>query len=776
MDRSRRVTPVVSVWLSLTVALALALSPSTTTLAAGPSGGSVTLADGRVLPPMPSDMLRPSVAAQMLEEHANDPSPGPAQRSLQSLSAGSPSVGTATTTPRVLVPASGGFRGPAGTLPNSLRREVLGFLPYWYVTPTKLAALRYDLLSTIAYFSIGAQANGYLLRGSPASPSTGWAQWNSPAMTDVINAAHARGVRVVPTITSMAWGSDYSAMSQLLNSASYRTRLVNEIAATIRARHADGVNLDFEPVPSSLRSQFTAFVHQLKAGLVAGKVGSYLTVDTSAGAASWATGYDVAGLTSTGGANAVMVMGYDMSWSGSARAGGVAPIDNPYVFDVRQALADHLQLVAPGKLIWGVPYYGRAWNTTGAGLNSTVRSPASSTAFVYYGTDADGPLGGKVLAQQYGRHWDPAGQVPWVVWPASGGYRQAYYDDPTSLRAKYRLINGSQLGGVGIWSLGMDTGTSDLWNMLFDQFVKRSVRLAGADRYATAATVSAASYAAGVPVAYLATGALFADALAAGPAAAKLGGPVLLTTRDVLPEPTAAELGRLKPGRIVVLGGRQVVADAQLQALAVYTAGSVTRLAGTDRYGTAAAVSRATFATGAPVAFIASGATFPDALAGGAAAGRAAGPVLLSAAGAALPAATRVELTRLKPARIVVVGGAAVIPDAQLTTLAAYTAGGVTRQAGADRYATAIAISRAGFAADTPGTVYLATGSDFPDALSAIAPAGRLRAPLLLTRRDALPPGVADELRRLNPSTVIVLGGATSVSGSVIGELAGLWD
>lgn len=79
-------------------------------------------------------------------------------------------------------------------------------------------------------------------------------------------------------------------------------------------------------------------------------------------------------------------------------------------------------------------------------------------------------------------------------------------------------------------------------------------RAAGADRYATAAAASASQFASGVPAAYIATGKGYADALAAGPAAAHRGGPVLLVG-DAIPQATATELTRLEPGEIVVAGG-----------------------------------------------------------------------------------------------------------------------------------------------------------------------------------------------------------------------------
>src|SRR5207247_11074079 len=122
----------------------------------------------------------------------------------------------------------------------------------------------------------------------------------------------------------------------------------------------------------------------------------------------------------------------------------------------------------------------------------------------------------------------------------------------------------------------------------------------GPDRYATAAAVSAAHFAAGVPVVFVATGKGYADALAAGPAAAKRGGPVLLVA-DSVPPPTAAELTRLKPNEIVVVGGAASVSDALLRDLNKYATNGARRIAGRDRYSTAAAIGRETFSSASTV-------------------------------------------------------------------------------------------------------------------------------------------------------------------------------
>jgi spore germination protein YaaH len=322
--------------------------------------------------------------------------------------------------------------------------------------------MQYQLVSTIAYFGVAAYSDGTL-----ATTSTGWSGWNSSAMTDVINAAHSKGVRVVLTVTMMAWDGG-AAQAALLGNATARAQLVNAIVTTVRNRAADGVNLDFEPVSTTLRDQYTSFVRQLKAGLVAAGVGSYLTVCTMGGAAVWASGYDLAGLTAAGAAEAVFVMGYDFSWSGSSRAGGVAPMESPYVLDVQDSIDSYLSIIPGSKIIFGVPYYGRTWLTTSDALNATTVAGASGSSKAYYYT------GARNLAATYGRRWDDVGKVPWFAYydSAKASWVEGYYDDAVSLAAKYDMINARGLAGTGMWTLLMDQGDSALWDLISTKFVQ----------------------------------------------------------------------------------------------------------------------------------------------------------------------------------------------------------------------------------------------------------------------------------------------------------------
>jgi hypothetical protein len=100
----------------------------------------------------------------------------------------------------------------------------------------------------------------------------------------------------------------------------------------------------------------------------------------------------------------------------------------------------------------------------------------------------------------------------------------------------------------------------------------------------------------GTDVVFIATGENYPDALGAGPAAAMGIGPILLVQRDSIPQPTMDELNRLHPAQIYIVGGPAVVSEpvkTQLQNLAF--APTVTRLSGSNRYATAAAISNAIF-------------------------------------------------------------------------------------------------------------------------------------------------------------------------------------
>ena len=195
------------------------------------------------------------------------------------------------------------------------------------------------------------------------------------------------------------------------------------------------------------------------------------------------------------------------------------------------------------------------------------------------------------------------------------------------------------------------------------------VRISGSDRYATAAAVAlrirteTGSY---PKVAFVVTGDKFADALSASPVAYALKAPILLTKAKSVPAASRNALGSLHPDRIVIVGGTTVVSSA-VQRLLTVPGSSVARVAGTTRYATAAAFASRALAerwASERVAYVVTGANFPDALGAGPAAGERGGLLLLtSSTTLSAPIRTTVQSNADKVDAVEVVGGLSAVSN-----------------------------------------------------------------------------------------------------------------
>lgn len=294
-----------------------------------------------------------------------------------------------------------------------------------------------------------------------------------------------------------------------------------------------------------------------------------------------------------------------------------------------------------------------------------------------------------------------------------------------------------------------------------------SQRIAGDDRYSTAVKVSQAAFPTTAPVVFLATGANYPDALAAAPAAAAAGGPLLLTPGDRILDSTRAEIERLAPSTIVVIGGEQAISPRVATALESLTT-SVLRVAGTDRFDTARQILLAFFPD-ARRAYLATGRNFPDALSAAAVAGKEKVPVILvNGTDAALDTATRRLFTGQRITDVVIVGGPAAVSTgiaASATKIAT-----VTRVNGADRFATSSTLNARSYS--TAPTAFLATGSDFPDALAGAVVAAVKGAPLYVVRQECIPAPTLAGLRSFDTQQLVLIGGDSALTDGVRNQLA----
>ncbi len=264
---------------------------------------------------------------------------------------------------------------------------------------------------------------------------------------------------------------------------------------------------------------------------------------------------------------------------------------------------------------------------------------------------------------------------------------------------------------------------------------------------------------------FIASGADFPDALAGGPAAAHEEGPILLVRPDSVPAAVLTEIGRLDPGTIYVLGGTNAISAGVATTLAGY--GTVERLAGADRYGTAAAVSDR-FWSSSGTAFLAVGTEFADALTGGSAAAKVDAPVLLTRS-SSLPQEAVDELEALDPERVVLLGGTAAISGAVQTEVGALLPGvEVERVFGPDRYGTSREVIEE-FWPRGSDEVYVATGTDFADALAGVPLAAENgESPVLLTKPTCAPSATLAALEHLDASLRVLLGGTAAISDGAL--------
>jgi len=274
----------------------------------------------------------------------------------------------------------------------------------------------------------------------------------------------------------------------------------------------------------------------------------------------------------------------------------------------------------------------------------------------------------------------------------------------------------------------------------------------------------------------LATAYNWPDALGAATLAGAVQAPVLLTDATTLPTAVAAELVRLGADRVFVVGGTAAVADVVIETLLdVPGIENVERLSGADRYVTAIKVAeRSVGLLGESYqggAFIATGASFPDALGASAVAASAGMPTYLAPPGSSLRPDVGDSMVAMGVASPVILGGTKAVSGGIERDLGGLTRSTPLRLAGADRYGTSLATAR--WAVETRGmfwdAVALATGRGFPDAIAGGPVQGHYDAVMLLTEPSALNPEVETLLRdnRYSISEVRFLGGEAALGEAV---------
>jgi spore germination protein YaaH len=317
-------------------------------------------------------------------------------------------------------------------------REILGYYPYWV---DGYQYMRWDLLTTFAFFSLDADGNGdlYDLNGWPA--------------TGIVDLAHANGVRVVVTLVCF----EPSDITSILSSPSKRQNLIDNLLTQVTAGNADGVNVDFEGVASSQRDNLTTFMGELTRAFHDSIPGSHITMATPA--VDWRGAFDYDALADS--CDGLMIMGYGYHWRGSPDTGPVSPLTNWGTYNITWTVNDYLNKTGydRGKIILGLPYYGFDWPTAGPDPGDNTTEQAVSK--FYYNAEPTARTEGKLR--------ETTAFTPWYRY-YNTEWHQCWYDDEVSLGLKENYINDQDLAGMGIWALRYDGGHISLWNELEEHF------------------------------------------------------------------------------------------------------------------------------------------------------------------------------------------------------------------------------------------------------------------------------------------------------------------
>lgn len=274
-----------------------------------------------------------------------------------------------------------------------------------------------DILDEVSPFWYSTDSRGNLVHGSDARD------------TALIELAHSKNVLVIPTIHNVVNGVD--PVPGLLRSPERRSQHVRNIVREVLDHSYDGIDIDYEIIPSSMRDEFSAFIVELADALHA--EGKLLTIAVHAktedyGGLGGFQDWVVIGQA----VDRMRIMTYDYHWRGGG-PGPVAP-----VYWVR-AVAEYAKTVVdPAKVVIGVPFYGYNWPANGdatpqiwGAINELIEAYGLTVNFTE--SDANGLI-----------------QENWIAYNG----RKVWFATSRGLDAKLGLVQELDLAGIAIWRLG----------------------------------------------------------------------------------------------------------------------------------------------------------------------------------------------------------------------------------------------------------------------------------------------------------------------------------
>lgn len=279
---------------------------------------------------------------------------------------------------------------------------------------------------------------------------------NSIASADYVNYAHQRGLEVWALLDNFDQNVDDM---ELLSHTSSRENLENQLVNAALQNGIDGINVDFEQIPTDVGEHYIQFIRELSVKCRTNNL--VLSVDNYV-----PKGYNTHYHREEQGimADYVIIMGYDEHFAGSYEAGSVASYDY-----VKEGIEETLRDVPAAKVINAVPFYTRLWNETPKTEEELAEEQGTEAANYPMNVTSEA-LGMEEAAQRVSEvgataTWDDTVKQNYAEWTGDDGSTyKIWLEDASSLEVKLGLMKDNKLAGTAAWKLGFET--SDIWDLI----------------------------------------------------------------------------------------------------------------------------------------------------------------------------------------------------------------------------------------------------------------------------------------------------------------------
>ncbi|MCR4655665.1 MAG: SH3 domain-containing protein [Lachnospiraceae bacterium] len=280
---------------------------------------------------------------------------------------------------------------------------------------------------------------------------------SSIASADYVNTAHSRGIKVWAAFDD--FNSDISvSMYELLNDPARRASMISSVISKAGEAGVDGINVDFERISQDSGEAFIQFIRELS--IECHKNGLVVSVDNYVPRA-YNTFYHrkEQGIFT----DYVIIMGYDETYAGSAKAGSVASINY-----VKEGIEETIKEVPNYKVINGLPFYTRVWEETPKTDEEIAASDASGE-FIPYNLSVLATPSLKQEEELLANYhavptWDQTTMQNYATWSIGEKTYEVWLEDAASLTAKLEFMKAFELGGAAGWEISL--AAPYVWDVL----------------------------------------------------------------------------------------------------------------------------------------------------------------------------------------------------------------------------------------------------------------------------------------------------------------------